>query len=161
MLKKIAHILTRRPRLVAAVAVALLIPSALGYIGTRVNYDILSYLPEDLDSVQGERLLEEPFHMAATSMLIVEGMPAAFTNDLINDIKEVPGVSSAVWLSNAVGIQIPTDLIPAALRDMFPRRLQRRLAEQRRGHPDPHRSDPRRPAGYVLRRRLHHDDHSV
>ena len=119
MIEKIAHGLTRKPRLVALVAVVLLIPSALGYIGTRVNYDILSYLPEELDSVQGERLLEEPFHMAATSMLIVEGMPAAYTNDLINAIGQVPGVSSAIWLSNAVGIQIPTDLIPASLRDMF------------------------------------------
>ena len=119
MIKKIAHALTRKPKLVALIAVLLLIPSALGYIGTRVNYDILSYLPENLDSVQGERLLEEPFHMAATSMLIVEGMPAAYTNDLINEIKEIPGVSSAIWLSNAVGIQIPTDFIPAALRDMF------------------------------------------
>ena len=67
MIKKIAHALTRKPKLVALIAVLLLSPSALGYIGTRVNYDILSYLPEDLDSVQGERLLEEPFHMAATS----------------------------------------------------------------------------------------------
>ena len=119
MIEKIAHALTRRPKLVALVAGLLLIPSVLGYVGTRVNYDILSYLPEELDSVQGERLLEEPFHMAATSMLIVEGMPAAYTNDLIREIQRVPGVSSAIWLSNAVGIQIPTDMIPAALRDLF------------------------------------------
>ena len=107
MIEKIAHGLTRKPRLVALVAVVLLIPSALGYIGTRVNYDILSYLPEELDSVQGERLLEEPFHMAATSMLIVEGMPAAYTNDLINAIGQVPGVSGAIWLSNAVESRSP------------------------------------------------------
>lgn len=119
MLEKIAHWLTRKPKLVALAAVLLMIPSALGFIATRVNYDILSYLPADLESVQGERLLEEPFHMAATSMLIVEGMPAGYTNDLINEIKEVPGVSSVVWLSNMVGIQIPTDMIPAGFRDMF------------------------------------------
>lgn len=119
MLEKIAHWLTRKPKLVATVAVLLLIPSALGFVATRVNYDILSYLPQDLESAQGERLLEEPFHMAATSMLIVEDMPAGYTNDLINSIKEVPGVSSAVWLSNMVGIQIPTDMIPASFRDMF------------------------------------------
>jgi predicted RND superfamily exporter protein len=119
MIEKIAHSLTRKPKLVALIAGLLLIPSVLGYVGTRVNYDILSYLPEELDSVQGERLLEEPFHMAATSMLIVEGMPAAYTNDLIQAIRQVPGVSSAIWLSNAVGIQIPTDMIPAALRDLF------------------------------------------
>ena len=119
LLDRIAHLLTRKPKLVAAVAAALLIPSALGYLGTRVNYDILTYLPQDLESSQGERLLEEPFHMAATSMLIVEGMPAAYTNNLINAIKDVPSVSNAVWLSNAVGIQIPIDFIPANLREMF------------------------------------------
>lgn len=119
MLEKIAHLLTRKPKLVATIAVVLLIPSVIGYFGTKVNYDILTYLPQDLESSQGERLLEEPFHMAATSMLIVEGMPAAYSNDLINEIKEIPGVSNAVWLSNAVGIQIPTDFIPAGLRDMF------------------------------------------
>ncbi len=119
MLDRIAHLLTRKPKLVALIAAALLIPSAMGYLGTQVNYDILTYLPQDLESSQGERLLEEPFHMAATSMLIVEGMPAAYTNDLINAIKDVPGVSNAVWLSNAVGIQIPIDFIPAGLREMF------------------------------------------
>ena len=119
MVEKIAHRLTRKPKLVALIAVLLLIPSALGYVGTRVNYDILTYLPQDLESSQGERLLEEPFHMAATSMLIVENMPAAYTNNLIYAIKQIPNVSNAVWLSNAVGIQIPVDFIPANLRDMF------------------------------------------
>ena len=64
-------------------------------------------------------LLEEPFQMAATSMLIVEDMPAGYTNSLINEIKDVPGVSTAVWISNMVGIQIPTDMIPASFRDLF------------------------------------------
>ena len=70
MLDRVSRILTRKPKLVAMIAVALLIPSALGYLGTRVNYDILTYLPQDLESSQGERLLEEPFHMAATTMLM-------------------------------------------------------------------------------------------
>ena len=75
MLEKIAHVLTRKPRLVAAIALLLLIPSLLGIVGTRINYDILTYLPPDMDSSKGEALLEEPFHMAATTMLIVEDMP--------------------------------------------------------------------------------------
>ena len=72
-----------------------------------MNYDILTYLPQDLESAQGMNLLEEPFHMAATSMLIVEDMPAGYSNELIREIKDVPGVSNAVWLSNLVGVQIP------------------------------------------------------
>ena len=76
MVEKIAHKLTRKPKLVAVIALLMLIPAILGYIGTRINYDILSYLPQDLPSSQGEQLLEEPFKMAATSMLIVENMPA-------------------------------------------------------------------------------------
>lgn len=114
-----AHLLTRRPKLVVAVALLLLIPSLIGMAATRINYDILTYLPPELDSSKGEALLEEPFHDAATSMLIVEGMPPRYTDDLLRSIKEVPGVSNAVWLSNLVGIQIPTEMIPAQLRDVF------------------------------------------
>ena len=119
MLEKIAHWLTRKPKLVALIALLMLIPSALGYVATRVNYDILSYLPEELPSSIGEKLLEDPFHMAATSMLVVDNMPAGWSNQLLNDIKKVPGVSNALWLSNLVGIQIPTDMIPASFRDIF------------------------------------------
>ena len=119
MLEKIAHALSRKPKLVALIAAAMLIPSFIGFAATRVNYDILTYLPQDLESAQGMNLLEEPFQMAATSMLIVEDMPAGYTNSLINEIKKVPGVSSAVWISNMVGIQIPTDMIPASFRDLF------------------------------------------
>ena len=122
MVEKIANWLTRKPKLVAFIAVLLLIPSAIGYISTRINYDILSYLPEDLPSSQGEKLLEDPFKMAATSMLVVEDMPAGYTNSLINEIKEIPGVSNAIWISNLMGVQIPTDMIqvPAAV---FPHRI--------------------------------------
>ena len=119
MVEKIANWLTRKPKLVAFIAVLLLIPSTIGYISTRINYDILSYLPEDLPSSQGEKLLEDPFKMAATSMLVVEDMPAGYTNSLINEIKEIPGVSNAIWISNLMGVQIPTDMIPANFRDMF------------------------------------------
>lgn len=119
MIEKIANWLTRKPRLVALAAVLMLIPSIIGYAATRINYDILSYLPEDLESSQGERLLEEPFKMAATSMLIVENMPSGYTNSLINEIKSIDGVSNAIWVSNLMGIQIPTDMIPANFRDMF------------------------------------------
>ena len=119
MIHKLARALTRKPKLSAFLAVLLLIPSAIGMAATKINYDLLTYLPEEMDSSQGMELLEEPFHMAATSMLIVEDMPADYTNRLLRDIQNVPGVSSAIWLSSLVGIQIPTDMIPADFREMF------------------------------------------
>ena len=102
-----------------SIAVLLLIPSILGAVATRINYDILSYLPDDLDSAKGEALLEEPFHMAATTMLIVEDMPPEYTNQLQKEVEQVPGVSNAIWLSSLVGIQIPQEMIPADIRDIF------------------------------------------
>ena len=119
LLEKIAHALTRKPKLVVSIAVLLLIPSILGAVATRINYDILSYLPDDLDSAKGEALLEEPFHMAATTMLIVEDMPPEYTNQLQKEVEQVPGVSNAIWLSSLVGIQIPQEMIPADIRDIF------------------------------------------
>ena len=119
MLEKIANKLTRKPKLVILIATLLLIPSILGAALTRINYDILSYLPQDLDSAKGEALLEEPFHMAATTMLIVEDMPPEYTNRLLEQVKEVPGVSGALWVSNLIGIQFPQEMLPQDLRDVF------------------------------------------
>ena len=76
MLKKFARALTRSPKTIILLALLLLLPSLYGAINTRVNYDILSYLPEELDSSQGQAVLEDTFHSAATAMLVVEGMPA-------------------------------------------------------------------------------------
>lgn len=119
MLNKIARALTRKPKLVVAIAVLLLIPSFLGVVATRINYDILSYLPSDFDSSKGEALLEEPFKTAATTMLIVEDMPPNYTNELQKKIEKIPDVSKAIWVSSLVGIQIPTDMIPEDLRESF------------------------------------------
>lgn len=119
MLDKIAEKLTKRPKAVLAAALALLVVCGIGAIATGINYDILTYLPPDLDSSRGERLLEDPFKMAATTMLIVEDMPPEYTADLTRRIEEVPGVSSALWISDMMGVQIPSEMLPEDLRDIF------------------------------------------
>ena len=119
LLQKFAHALTRRPKLVLAVAVLLIIPAVIGMAATKVNYDILTYLPPDLESPKGEKLLEGPFHDAATSMLIVKHMPSEYTDSLRKSIEKVPGVARAEWLSSLVGIQVPTSMIPENLRKIF------------------------------------------
>jgi len=119
LIEKIAYQITRKPKLVVLIALLLLIPSFIGYIATRVNYDILSYLPGDLDSVKGSKILEEPFQMAATTMLVIEDMPPAYADRLQNEIEDIPGVNSVTWLSGIVGIQVPTDMLPEDIRDIF------------------------------------------
>lgn len=76
MTKIIARWISQHPKTVILIATLLLIPSIFGYIKTTINYDILTYLPEKLDSVKGERILDETFNDAAMAMLIVkDGTP--------------------------------------------------------------------------------------
>ena len=79
-MKKIAQSIVRLRKLILTVAVLLLIPSAIGAVATRINYDVLTYLPQELDSMIGEVALEDDFHLASTGMITVEGLP---TNELI------------------------------------------------------------------------------
>ncbi|MBQ7535055.1 MAG: MMPL family transporter [Stomatobaculum sp.] len=119
MITKLARRIVSRPKLIIAAALLLLIPSLLGFLGTKVNYDVLSYLPEDIRSVEGEKLLEDPFKAAATSMVIVEGMPAKYTGSLVRSIEEVDHVSNVLWISDLLGIQVPTGVLPKDLKENF------------------------------------------
>ena len=74
-MERIAYGIVRRRKLVLAIAVLLLIPALLGAAATRINYDILTYLPPELDSMLGEAALENDFNLASTGMVTVEGMP--------------------------------------------------------------------------------------
>ena len=89
-MKKIAQSIVRLRKLILTVAVLLLIPSAIGAVATRINYDVLTYLPQELDSMIGEVALEDDFHLASTGMITVEGLP---TNELIAMKKDIDAVS--------------------------------------------------------------------
>lgn len=119
MLDKIAKLVTRKPKLVLLIALLLVIPSAIGNAATRINYDILTYIPQDLDSAKGEALLEDPFQMAATAMLIVEDMPADYTAQLQREIEEIDGVSRVLSMAGSVGSQLPQVMLPESLQSMF------------------------------------------
>ena len=118
-MKKIAQGIVRLRKLILTVAILLLIPSAIGAIATRINYDILTYLPQDLDSMIGEVVLEDDFHLASTGMITVEGLP---TNELIamkKDIEAVPGVTQTFWLSDVIDPSIPTEMLPADIQQFM------------------------------------------
>lgn len=119
MIKKFARWLTRHTRAVLIIAVLLLIPSVIGAVNTYVNYDILSYLPQDLDTTKGQDILDGTFHNAASSMLIIENMPAKDIAPLQEKIRQVDGVSDAVWISDLTDITVPAEILPDEIRDVF------------------------------------------
>ena len=119
MLKKFARLLTRNSFVVLLAALLLLLPSIYGAICTRVNYDVLSYLPEDLDSSKGQQVLEDTFQSAATAMLIVEGMPAKDVKALRDQVAEVPDVSNAFWISSLMDITVPKEILPDEIKNLF------------------------------------------
>jgi len=119
LLSKVAKLLTRNYKLILTIAVLLLIPSAFGAIKTAVNYDILSYLPQNLDSTQGEKVLESTFHDAATSMLVIDNMPSKDVTALKEKIKQVDGVNSVVWVDDIADISVPKEMLPQVLKSAF------------------------------------------
>ena len=76
MIEKISYFIARHPKTILLVATLLLIPSFFGYISTFVNYDIMSYLPEDIESVRGENILDKEFGLAANAFLVIDDMSA-------------------------------------------------------------------------------------
>ena len=118
-MRKIALWETKHPKTVIIAALLLLIPAFLGFIGTKVNYDILSYLPDELESVQGEQVLDKTFNTAGISIVITENMQPKQTLALKNEILTVDGVSSVIWVDTIADIGIPADILPDVLKNIF------------------------------------------
>ncbi len=118
-MKRIAKFIAYHPKTITIIAVLLLIPAAIGYINTFVNYDILSYLPDDLDSVKGENELDETFNSASMSFLVIEDMPSKDVAALKEKIAKVDNVSSVIWVNDIADISIPQEIIPQAVKDIF------------------------------------------
>lgn len=118
-MKRFAKFIAYHPRMITFVAILLLIPAAIGYISTFVNYDILSYLPSDLDSVKGEAELDETFNSASMSFLVIEDMPSKDVAALKEKIAKVDNVSSVIWVDDIADISIPQEVLPQAVKDIF------------------------------------------
>lgn len=118
-MKRIAKFIAYHPKTITIIAVLLLIPAAIGYINTFVNYDILSYLPGDIDSVKGENELDETFNSASMSFLVIEDMPSKDVAALKEKIAKVDNVSSVIWVNDIADISIPQEIIPQAVKDIF------------------------------------------
>lgn len=116
---RIAKFISYHPKLVTLIAVLLLIPSAIGYINTFVNYDLLSYLPEELDSVKGEVILDKTFNSASMSFLVIDDMPSKDVKALKEKIAGVDGVNSVIWVDDIADISIPASALPQVITQIF------------------------------------------
>ncbi len=118
-MKRIALWEAKHPKIVIAIAIALVIPSIIGFIMTRVNYDIMSYLPDSVESVQGEEILDKTFNNASMSIIVVEKSDAKYVAALKDEIEKMDAVSSVIWVNSLADISIPQDVLPDALKDIF------------------------------------------
>ena len=100
------------------VGLLLLIPSVFGYINTRVNYDVLYYLPDSIETMQGQDILVDEFGTGAYSMFICEGMENKDVAKLKEQIEDVEHVSKVVWYDSFADISIPMEMLPEDIRDM-------------------------------------------
>ncbi len=103
--------------LIIIAAVLLLIPSAFGYVSTRVNYDVLSYLPSSLETVSGQDTMVDEFGMGAFSMVVVEGMENKDVVALKEKLEAVEHVEKIIWYDDMVDISVPQEMLPEKLRE--------------------------------------------
>ena len=97
----------------------LLIPSAFGYLHTRVNYDVLTYLPEDIETMKGQDIMVEDFGIGAFSMFMVDGMESKDVAALKADIEKVDHVENVLWYDSVADISIPQSMLPDKIYDVF------------------------------------------
>ncbi len=100
-------------------SILLLIPAGIGYFNTRVNYDILTYLPKDIETMKGQDILLEEFGTGAFSFCVVEGMEAKDISEMREEIAEVPHVKSVIWYDSLADISIPMEMLPSDIYEFF------------------------------------------
>jgi predicted RND superfamily exporter protein len=118
-MNKFASFVAKHRKIVLFIAILLMIPSFYGLVSTRVNYDLLTYLPEHLDSMKGQEIVDKVFHRASTGMLIVEDMESKDIIKLKEKIEQVEGVEKTTWISDAFDITTPKEFLPDDLKDIF------------------------------------------
>lgn len=118
-MEKFARAVVRKRKLILLIAVLLLIPADFGAAGTYINYDILTYLPPELDSMVGESYLEDDFNMASTAMITVEHMTTADLLNMKDEIAQVPGVESVIWTSDMLDVSVPRQMLPEDIQRFF------------------------------------------
>lgn len=118
-MKKFGKVVVKLRIPILVLSFLLLIPSVLGYFNTRVNYDILYYLPSDIDTMQGQDILLDDFGKGAYAMVVVDGMNKSNVSKLVKKVEGVDHVASVITYSGIVGDDVPSEILPDKFRSYF------------------------------------------
>ena len=109
--------ISKHKKLILFIGLVLLVPSVFGYVSTRVNYDVLSYLPETLETVEGQDIMVDEFGMGAFSMVVVEDMELKDAAALKEKIQNVDHVEDVLWYDSVMDLSVPVEMLPEDLRE--------------------------------------------
>lgn len=118
-MKKFGKVVVKLRIPILVLSFLLLIPSVLGYFNTRVNYDILYYLPSDIDTMQGQDILLDDFGKGAYAMVVVDGMNKSNVSKMVKKVEGVDHVASVISYSGIVGDDVPSEILPDKFRSYF------------------------------------------
>lgn len=111
--------IAKHKKLILFIGLLLIIPSCMGMAATRINYDILSYLPDNLETVKGQDILVDEFGMGAFSMVVVEDMELKDAAALKDEIEAVDHVKDVLWYDDIMDLSVPVEMLPKDLREAF------------------------------------------
>ena len=109
--------IAKHKKLILFIGLVLLVPSVFGYVSTRVNYDVLSYLPETLETVEGQDIMVDEFGMGAFSMVVVEDMGLKDVAALKEKIQNVDHVEDVLWYDSVMDLSVPIEMLPKDLKE--------------------------------------------
>ena len=118
-MNKLSHLIVKLRYVILIVAVALLIPSAIGYFSTRVNYDILTYLPGDIETMKGQDILLDQFGTGSFVLYVAEGMEEKDVANLKSNIEKVDHVADVIWYDSIMDLSVPMEMLPSEVYDAF------------------------------------------
>ena len=118
-MKKLALWEARHPKIIVLIALCLVVPSIICFALTRVNYDLMSFLPNTFESVKGEEILDKTFNNAGISIIVFEDFEPKYVAAVKDEIEKIPEVSSVIWVDTLADITIPYDILPDAITDVF------------------------------------------
>ena len=116
-MEKFGQFICKHKVAILIISLLLLIPSIIGYKATRVNYDILVYLPDNIETIKGENILADDFDMGAFSVVILENMQSKDIIELEKQFREVGNVEKVVGLTDIIGTDVPLEMLPDEIKD--------------------------------------------